>query len=377
MHPSATLVRTTLRKAALMVLVSAAPAAAQTRLLRFPDVHADRVVFTYAGDLWTAPATGGTAVRLTAHPGLELFAKFSPNGEWIAFTGQYDGDEQVYVIPAGGGVPRQLTFYPARGPLPPRWGYDNQVYGWTPDGRSVVFRSLRDGWTLSDNRLYTVPTDGGLPTPLPMPQSGAGDVSPNGRQVVYSPLFRDFRAWKRYEGGWAEDLWVFDLASHDARNITNDRRTDRDPMWIGERIYFDSDRSGTLNLYSVRPDGGDLRQLTSGTTWDVRWPSADETGQVVYELGGELHVFDTRTNADRKLDIMVLDDGLAARPHHQSVARFIEDFAVSPNGARALFTARGDVFTAPAEHGPTRNLTRSSSAHDRAGHRHHQSRPGD
>jgi tricorn protease len=358
--------RTTLRNAALLALICAAPAAAQTKLLRFPDIHADRVVFTYAGDLWTAPATGGGAVRLTAHPGLELFGKYSPNGEWISFTGQYDGDEQVYVIPAGGGVPRQLTFYPARGPLPPRWGYDNQVYGWTPDSRSIVFRSLRDSWELGFNRLYTVPVEGGLPTPLPMPQSGAGDISPNGRQVVYSPLFRDFRAWKRYEGGWAEDLWVFDLASHDARNITNDPRTDRDPMWIGERIYFDSDRSGTLNLYSVRPDGSDLRPLTSGTTWDARWPSADEAGQIVYELGGELHVFDTRTNADRKLDILVPDDGLAARPRHQSVARFIEDFAVSPGGARALFTARGDVFTAPVEHGSTRNLTRSSSAHDRS-----------
>ncbi|HYB69316.1 MAG TPA: peptidase S41, partial [Candidatus Bathyarchaeia archaeon] len=183
-----------LRLAALAVL-AASPLAAQTRLLRFPDIHGDRVVFTYAGDLWTAPSTGGTAVRLTAHPGLELFAKFSPDGRWIAFTGQYDGDEQVYVIPAGGGVPRQLTFYPARGPLPPRWGYDNQVYGWTPDGKAILFRSLRDGWDLADNHLYTVPLEGGLPTRLPMPQAGAGDFSPDGRQVVYSPLFRDFRAW--------------------------------------------------------------------------------------------------------------------------------------------------------------------------------------
>jgi len=349
----------------LFTLLTVTPATAQTKLLRFPDIHGDQVVFTYAGDLWTAPATGGTAARLTAHPGLELFAKYSPDGKWIAFTGQYDGDEQVYVIPATGGVPRQLTFYPARGPLPPRWGYDNQVYGWTPDGAAVVFRSLRDGWELGDNRLFTVPVEGGLPTALPMPQSGAGDLSPDGAKVVYSPLFRDFRAWKRYQGGWAEDLWVFDLATHDAANITDNPRTDRDPMWIGDRIYFASDRDDKLNLYSVRPDGSDLAQLTHHTTWDVRWPSADETGDIVYELGGELHVLSTASNIDRKLDISVPDDQLAARPHHMAVDRWIEDWALSPDGKRAIFVARGDVFTAPAEHGPTRNLTHSSNAHDK------------
>jgi len=367
MHHPRTRARVALRLAApvALALAAAAPLAAQTRLLRFPDIHGDQVVFTYAGDLWTAPAAGGTAVRLTASPGLELFAKYSPDGKWIAFTGQYDGDEQVYVIPATGGVPRQLTFYPAKGPLPPRWGYDNQVYGWTPDGTAVLFRSLRDGWDLADGRLYTVPLAGGLPTPLPMPQSGAGDFSPDGRRVVYSPLFRDFRAWKRYQGGWAEDLWTFDLATHAARNITNEPFTDRDPMWIGPRIYFASDRTGTLNLFSMLPDGSDVRQLTHSTTWDVRWPSADEAGRIVYEDGGELHVFDTRTAADRTLAIDVPDDGVSWRPHHESVANDVEDFALSPKGTRAVFTARGDIFTVPAEHGPTRNLTHSSNAHDR------------
>src|ERR1700751_3939015 len=143
---------------------------AQTKLLRFPDVHGDKVVFPYGGDLWLAATSGGLATRLTAHPGLELFAKFSPDGKWIAFTGQYDGDEQVYVIPATGGIPKQLTFYPSRGPLPDRWGYDNQVYGWTRDGKAVVFRSTREYFALADSRLYTVPMDGGLPVPFPMPK---------------------------------------------------------------------------------------------------------------------------------------------------------------------------------------------------------------
>ena len=182
-------------------------ARAETRLLRFPDIAGNLVVFCYGGDLWKSSTEGGQAVRLTAHPGQELFPKFSPDGEWIAFTGQYDGDEQVYVMPATGGPPKQLTFYPAAGPLPPRWGYDHQVYGWTPDGKNILFRSLRDadgGKTLTG--LYTVSAMGGLPVKLPMPTSGAGEFSPDGKSLLYSPLFRDFRTWKRYEGGWAQDL---------------------------------------------------------------------------------------------------------------------------------------------------------------------------
>ena len=252
-------------------------ASAQTKLLRFPDIHGDNVVFTYAGNLWLASSSGGTATRLTTHPGMELFAKFSPDGEWIAFTGQYDGDEQVYVMPTAGGVPRQLTYYPARGPLAERHGYDHQVYGWTNDGSAVLFRSFRDD--RRDSRLYSVSIDGGLPAPLPMPRSGAGDFSPDGRQVVYSPLVRDFRTWKRYQGGRAQDLWIFDLSSHEVRNITNHPRTDRDPMWVGHRIYFSSDRSGTLNLYAHDPSSGELQQLTWSTQWDVRWPSADDAGR--------------------------------------------------------------------------------------------------
>jgi tricorn protease len=364
MHRVLRIVRFVLCFAAAAGLASGA-ASGQTRLLRFPDIHGDKVVFTYAGDLWTAPSSGGTATRLTAHPGLELFAKFSPDGKWIAFTGQYDGDEQVYVIPATGGVPKQLTFYPARGPFPPRWGYDNQVYGWTPDGKSVFFRSLRDGWDHGQSRIYTVPVTGGLGEPLPMPWSGGADLSPDGRKVVYTPFARDFRTWKRYQGGWAQDLWIFDLATHATQRITETPRTERDPMWIGDKIYFDSDRTGTLNLYSYDLASGATAQLTRSPQWDVRWPSADEQGQIVYELNGDLNVFDTRTGAARHLAIDVPGDGLDTRPSQLAAGDQIEDAALSPKGERALFTARGDVFNAPIEKGVTRNLTRSSGAHDK------------
>ena len=339
--------------------------AGETRLLRFPDLHGDRVAFTYAGDIWLAPVAGGTAVQLTTHPGVELFARFSPDGQWIAFTGQYDGDEQVYVVPAGGGVPRQLTYYPARGPLPPRWGYDNQVYGWTPDGSAVLFRSFRDGWDLGDTQLFTVRPKGGLPEALPMPESGGGAFSPDGGQVVYSPVTRDFRHWKRYQGGWAQDLHIFDLATHESRNITVDPRTDRDPMWIGDTIYFASDRDGKLNLYAYDTVSRATEQLTHESLWDVRWPSSDESGRIVYELGGELRIFDTASREAREVSIRVPSDALASRPARISVGDLIGGFGLAPEGQRAVFAARGDIFSVPVEHGPTRNLTRSSGAHDR------------
>ena len=343
----------------------AGSAAAQTKLLRFPDIHGERVVFSYAGDLWFASTGGGQATRLTAHPGLELFPRFSPDGSQIAFTGQYDGDEQVYVIPAVGGVPRQLTYYPARGPLAPRWGYDNQVYDWTPDGRAVLFRSLRYSTDLSDSRLFLADVDGGLPVPLPMPESGAGDLSPDGTRVVYSPLFRDFRTWKRYEGGWAQELYIFDRETHAVERVTTHRRADRDPMWIGNAIYFTSDRTGTLNLYSYDLGSREITRLTDSETWDVRWPGDDGTGRIVYELNGELQIYSIDDKSSRPIAITVPDDGLAMRPARVSAAELIEGADLSPQGERALFVARGDVFTVPIEHGPVRNLTRSSSAHDK------------
>jgi tricorn protease len=355
----------TLAAAAAVILI-ALPAAAQTKLLRYPDVHGNRVAFTYGGDIWTAPVSGGLAARLTAHEGQERFPKFSPDGKWIAFTGQYEGDEQVYVVSSEGGVPKRLTWYPARGPGAPRHGVDNQIQGWTPDGARVLFRSVRDAESAKvESGLYTVAVTGGLPVKLPMFTAGAGDYSPDGSKLVYSPLFRDFRTWKRYEGGWAQDLYVYDLATGTQKVVAPSKRTERDPMWIGDRIFFVSDRDGTLNLYSAAMDGSALEQHTRSTTWDVRWASSDNTGKIVYELGGELRVWDVAAKTEKAIAITVPSDGLASRPARVSAEKNIERSGLSPKAERAVFVARGDVFTVPIEKGPTRNLTRSSNAHDK------------
>jgi tricorn protease len=337
---------------------------AQTKLLRFPDIHGDRVVFTYGGDLWTSSTGGGIATRLTAHPGVETYAKYSPDGNLIAFTGQYDGDEQVYVMPAGGGEPRQLTFYPSRGPLAPRWGYDNQVIGWTKDGR-IFYRGGRDSWSLPIARLYTVSPSGGPSEPLPMPEAGSGAFSADGSRMVYSPRFRDFRPEKRYSGGQANKLYIYDLRTNDAVLISDSPFASRDAMWIGDTIYYNTDKDGKFNIWAYDPGSKKTTQVTKNRDWDIRWPSSDDQNKIVYEKNGELEVFEVSSKKATKLSINVPDDGINKRPRQASVANRISWWGLSPKGERAVFSARGDIFTVPIEKGGARNLTRSSGAHDR------------
>ena len=353
-----------LLSAAAVCLLLIIGASAQTKLLRFPDVYGDRVVFTYGGDLWTVSTSGGTATRLTAHPGVETYAKFSLDGKWIAFTGQYDGDEQVYVIPSGGGEPKQLTFYPSRGPLAPRWGYDNQVNGWTKDGK-IYFRSERDTWSLPIARLYTVSPEGGAADPLPMPEAGSGSFSPDGTKLAYSPRFRDFRPEKRYSGGQANKLYIFDLATSDVKLISDSPRACRDAMWIGNTVYYNSDKDGKFNLYAYDTAGGKTTQITKNRDWDIRWPSSDDKDRIIYEREGDLEIMDIGSKKTNRLSISVPDDGINKRKRQVSVGNQISSYSLSPKGERALFAARGDIFSAPIEKGGVRNLTKSSDANDR------------
>jgi tricorn protease len=295
---------------------------------------------------------------------METYAKFSPDGKWIAFTGQYDGDEQVYVMPSSGGEPKQLTFYPSRGPLAPRWGYDNQVLGWTKDGR-IYFRGGRDSWSLPIAKLYAVSPNGGVAEAFPMPEAGSGSFSPDGSKMVYSPLFRDFRPEKRYAGGQANKLYIYDVATADAQLISDSPFASRDAMWIGDTIFYNSDRDGKFNLYAYEPASKKTTQVTRFRDWDVRWPSSDDQGRIIYERNGELEVLDVASKKAVRLEIMVPDDGVNKRPRQASVANRITFWSLSPKGERAVFSARGDIFTVPIEKGGTRNLTRTSGANDR------------
>lgn len=351
----------------LLLVSSAAVVAAQepTRLLRYPDIHRDRVVFVYAGDLWLAPSAGGEARRLTSHPGLEVFPKFSPDGRWVAFTGDYSGTRQVHVIGVEGGQPRQLTFYNDVGPLPPRGGIDNRVHGWTPDGRHVLFGAHRLPWSERMERHYIVPLEGGMERPLEIPEGSAGDYSADGTKLVYTPISREFRTWKRYSGGRNQDVWIYDLANSNSRAVAEGPMTDNQPVWLGDTIYFTSDREdGRLNLWAVSAAGGQPRRVTDHGDWDVLWPSAGPQS-VVYEAGGRIWRFDPSAGTSSEIPIRVLGDFEATLPHFANVRSNISSATLSPSGARALITARGDVFSVPAEKGEIRNLTMTSGIRER------------
>jgi tricorn protease len=358
-----------------LLLVCASPAAqaqtaaaasgGQARLLRFPDIRGDLIAFVYAGDVWTVASSGGTARRLTSHPGLELFPKISPDGRWVAFTGEYDGTRQVYVIPVEGGEPRQLTFRNDVGPLPPRGGWDNRVLGWTPDGKSVVFRSDRVPQSDRLGRPYLVPVDGGTEQPLAITESGGLSYSPDGRRVAFTPISNEFRGWKRYRGGQSPDVWIYDLAANTAEQITNTRAQDMLPTWLGDTVYYASDRDWTTNVFAYDTRTKKTRKVTNHTDYDVMWPSGSGD-ELVYEAGGYLYRLDAKTDKEERVNVKLYGDFADTVPYFRNVKENVETFAISPSGARALFGARGDVFTAPAKEGEVRNLTDSQGVRELA-----------
>ncbi|HEV3384369.1 MAG TPA: S41 family peptidase [Gemmata sp.] len=347
---------------------SATAAPEEARLLRFPAIHGEQIVFTYAGDLYTVSANGGTARRLTSHPGFEMFPRFSPDGTQIAFTGQYDGNTEVFVVPSSGGEPKRLTYTATLGrdEVSDRMGPNNIVMGWTPDGKNILFRSRMRSFNDFIGQLYTVPAEGGMAEPLPLPRGGFASYSPDGKQLAFNRVFREFRTWKRYRGGMCDDVWLYDFATKKTEQLTDDPAQDIIPMWVSSKIYFISDR-GTeqrFNLYSVDPRSKKVEKHTEFTDFDIKFPSSSETA-IVFENGGYIHRFDVKTGTTKKVPVRIQEDLLGARGGLIDVSKNIAGFDISPDGKRALFSARGEIFTVPSGEGVTRNLTHSPGIHER------------
>ena len=352
--------RTLLTAIAIAVAPAISPMVAayqtqDTRLLRFPDIHKESVTFVYAGDIYIANTKTGKSTRLTDHIGFETFPKFSPDGSQIAFSAQYNGSRQVYVMNRDGSDLKQLTYYNDVGVMPPRGGFDYRVLDWTPDGKHIVFRANRTPYGQRVGRPYIVPAAGGLEQPLAIPETGGGMLSPDGKQYVYTPIDREFRTWKRTRGGRAQDVWVYDLENNKSKQLTTDRATDQQPTWVNNNIYYVSDREYTLNLYKHQ-DGKNPIKVTNHSDFDVLWPSAGPNA-IVYENGGYLYRFDDATQQSEKLSINVQGNREHTMAYSKNVSDFIDSMDVSHDGKRVLFTARGELFSVPVKNGPTRNLS--------------------
>ncbi|MCX6301340.1 MAG: PDZ domain-containing protein [Bacteroidia bacterium] len=333
------------------------------RLLRFPDINNNLVAFVYAGDIWTVNSDGGEARRLTSHEGLELFPKISPDGKWIAFSGEYSGNRQVYVIPSNGGVPRQLTWYNSVGTLPPRGGYDNVVLDWTPDSKQILIRANRTPFSDRNGKYYLVSMDGGLEKPLPLVNGGFGVLSPDGSRIVFTPVDREFRNWKRYKGGRATDLWIYNLNDNTSEQVTDFEGTDQLPTWSGDNIFFASDRDTKLNIWQYSTVTKDTRQITRFTEFDVMWPSGNGD-HLVFENGGYIYKLNLQSGQSEKLKVSINFDNPNLIPYYKNVKDNIHSFAISPTGKRALFDARGDIFSVPAENGIIENLTETQGVRE-------------
>ena len=340
----------------------------EARLMRFPTVHGEQVVFAYAGDLYSVPVQGGMARKLTSDPGYEMFPHFSPDGKTIAFTAQYDGNTEVYTMPAKGGVPVRLTITATLGrdDVSDRMGPNNIVMGWTPDGRNIIYRSRKQTFNDFTGQLFMVPVTGGMSQELPLPTGGFCSYSPDGKQLAYNRVFREFRTWKYYKGGMADDIWIHDFATKTTRNITGNKSQDIFPMWFGDEIYFCSDRDRTMNLFCYNLKTNQTRKVTNYTDYDIKFPSAGDN-RIAYENGGYIYILDIKTQTSTKVQVQIADDMNTSRNELKDATRYLGSVNPSPDGNRIVVAGRGDIFTVPVKEGITRNLTASSNAHDREG----------
>jgi Tol biopolymer transport system component len=346
--------------AAMMISDNRSSAQERPLLVRKPTMNRTHIVFQYAGDLWSVPRAGGEAIRLTNGAGGEGNAIFSPDGQTVAFTGEYDGNTDIFTVPATGGVPKRVTSYP---------GID-ALCNWTPDGKSLLFLSERSSESRRFMKLFTVPVAGGLPTEVPLPTGHEGSFSPDGKQLAYEPLPRGFNAWKRYRGGMASYIWIAALADSSTEKIPREDSNDFNAMWPSygnaEKVYFLSDRDGAITLFAYDTKTKRVSKLINNTGLDIKSATAATTGDaIVYEQFGSLNIFDLKTNRSTKVNVTINADQLAVRPKHERVGQRINGAAISPTGARAVFEARGEILSVPAEKGDARNLTGTTNVAER------------
>ena len=339
--------------------------AEEARLLRFPATNGSDIVFSYAGDLYKVSVRGGEAKRLTSHVGYEMFPHFSPDGKTIAFTGQYDGNTEVYTIPADGGEPLRVTYTATnqRDDVGDRMGPNNIVTAWTADGAKIVYRNrIGSGF---GGKLYTVAKEGGLSEVIPLPEGGFCSFSPDGKRLAYNRVMREFRTWKYYRGGMADDVWIYDTGKKTVENITNNRAQDIFPMWVGDEIYFLSGRDRTMNLFVYDTKTKTTSKVTDFTEYDIKFPSTN--GQlIVFENAGYIYRFDPAAKKAEKVSITLTSDHLYARSEIKDGGRYMRGASLSPDGKRVVVTARGEIFNLPVEKGVTKNIVRTPGAHERS-----------
>jgi len=326
---------------------------ASTLMLSHPDIHGDTIVFAHGGDLWTVSKEGGTASRLTTSEGIEMLPYFSPDGQTIAFTGEYDGRQDVYTLPTKGGTPARLTFHPS----------PDMVKGWTPDGKNIVYASPTNNLPRGISRLWTISADGGMPEQLPFYSGYEAAFSSDGERIALGPISPAFAAWRHYRGGRTTLIQITNTSDLSQTEIPRDNSNDHNPMWIGDDVYFLSDRNGTMNLFKFAND--DVEQITTQDEFDIKTAGNDRR-RIVYTKGGALHLFDSTDGSTTELEIEINGDFPWARPHFRSISSSIRDARLSPTGARAVLEARGEIITVPTDKGSPRNLSNSPGVNDRS-----------
>ena len=325
-------------------------------LFREPTISETQIAFSYGGDLWSVPKNGGRAIRLTSGVGIESSPYFSPDGNWIAFTGQYDGNTDVYVIPANGGVPKRLTYHPS----------GDSVSGWTADGKQVLFSSSRNSYA-GFSRLYKVSAmGGGMPEMVPLPMGRRGSLSPDSTKIAYEPLSQWQGDWKYYKGGQTQPIWIAKLSDSSITKIPRNNSNDKHPMWIGNKIYFLSDRdNGVVTLFEYDLGSKRVSKVINNRGLDIKWATSNGN-EIVYEQFGTIFRMQAGQKRATKVNITVAGDFPGVRPSYVNVGRRISNAAISPSGARAVFEARGEIFTAPADKGNARNITNTVDTMERS-----------